>query len=75
MEPAILRIKHDLKDIKTVDRNDNIASVELQDGRPLVARACVFGPNGTPYENNRFEIDMEFSGDFPVSKLNVFSID
>lgn len=76
-ESARFRIKNDLEDLKSADRNNDIVDVQIQDSYPLMVKSSILGPRGTTYENEVFDIVIEFSDNYPVSKQNFvsFSID
>lgn len=48
-------LKRPLEDIEVVIKNDNLS----------ILTAFIVGPEGTPFENGRFEIELHFSDSYP----------
>ncbi len=68
MEPAILRIKNDLKEIRFGNCINTIGYAVQKEGYPFIVEACVIGPRSTRYEDELLIFEFQFSNDYPVKK-------
>ena len=75
MQAAHIRIQNDLNDIHTNGDDKILAYIESQDDHALVVKAYVSGPKLTIYENDRFEVTMNVSEDYPVKKQYFYPSD
>ena len=64
-------INKDLKEIQNMKLNDLGIHIEFDEDNMLKARAIIFGPEDTPYENGILYFKIEFPNNYPFSPPKV----
>ncbi|KAI5993435.1 ubiquitin-conjugating enzyme/RWD-like protein [Pisolithus albus] len=63
------RVSKEINDCK-MDESDNIR-IELVDSSPFHLKGCFPGPEGTPYENGIFEVDIVYPATYSFAPMQV----
>src|SRR6185369_17062585 len=68
------RIQRELKDIHnelTTGQSPNIVYADCVDSDLTKWKAIIKGPDGSPYEKGKFELEIKFSNEFPFKPPTV----
>lgn len=63
---AIIRIKHDVKEVNTDPWYDSIAQIEQASDRPLIVTALLVGPLSSSHEPDIYQVTMDCPENYPV---------